>query len=511
MGLTRFITSINYFPKVLKDRSAPLGISRFGTWLYLAISISSSIYIFLSIRDSYQTSQRYGSHSSDIHPIAAFKVGDWELAESRFGPVVVEDTKRLLGMYTNAHSWEDSTLRNNFLEPSINVGVVSGLEDSQEANQALEAFGEKMQVFQTYGGFQRCTRSALPPELGKYAMVEVDISSDFKTMTSNISKTYNAADSPGEEYFVPPGECSRDDPCVEEWNVKMKSGVKISFKGYDESAEEDDPDIAMVSVPGLIGDYAEVKLCGQSHSEANFLEYDYVKVMIPEDDLTSAHDATFFVKLATHKTFNTCPGTGDCKDSSFNYQDSKYRPKMSDDFLVTVKPKEVKVVDFDLIINTEEVLELWDEEKTNLENPIYGAGYTLKKVAESTHSSEADAPLGGFFRKTKAGAPQPQDYNMRALYVRINNIKYTRTFEQAFPLIDTLAELGGWTSAVFGCVNIFVSILERIDKRRRKKRNLGGGRREGVELSKAKKKFKRSDSEFEGENLHARKGNISSV
>ena len=94
----------------------------------------------------------------------------------------------------------------------------------------------------------------------------------------------------------------------------------------------------MTTVPGLEGDYADVMLCGSTHPDDSFLETDFARILIEEDNSTIEKDATIFIKLATPRNFLTCPATGDCPVRSYT--------KASEEIFVNLKPEEGEIMIF---------------------------------------------------------------------------------------------------------------------------------------------------------------------
>mmetsp|Transcript_18993 Transcript_18993/g.39573 ORF Transcript_18993/g.39573 Transcript_18993/m.39573 type:complete len:498 (-) Transcript_18993:68-1561(-) len=495
MSLFRFLCALNYYPSTLKDPKAEKTLQRCATWCYIIASIFSAWYIHNENKTAFHAGGKYENTITHIEPVLAYQSQEQKYMQSQYGPKAIEETHRLATMYTSATTWPTSEKRNSYLEPSLNVGIVTDFQNSPDTD-SVKAFAGKMKVEQKFGGFQMCTRSILP-EVGKFGYAPCKIESDFSTMTSNITKIYrNVYDGPDRsgEFYVPSGICTNEAPCVDEFNVKMHANVDISGKRASEGVNEHE----MTSVQGLTGDYGEFKLCGTSHNDDEFLENDYVKAYIKEDEKTLGKDATFFIKLATNANFNTCPAKGECQISYHEYQGGVYNPKVSKEIFVNLAENTVKVIDLDLLITTEESKKLYSGRSYG-ENPVYGTGYSIKKVGESTFSADFDAPLLSVFNTRR-------EFQMRAVYLRINSIRYSRTSENTFSYVETLAELGGWMSGVFGVIGLLLSLMERIVRRRSRRIEKKRGREEkiddvgDVEM--------REGSEFSHENtMHHSKGN----
>ena len=243
-------------------------------------------------------------------------------------------------------------------------------------------------------------------------------------------------------------------------------------------------------------------LCGASFAENSFLETDFVRILIEEDAATSENEVTLFLKLSTPKDFLTCPATGDCPTRS------ETETKHSDGFFVNLKPKEAKILDLSLVITTEEPKkkDLWGGGMF-AENPVRNAGYVIERLGESTFSTDSKAPLAKLLTdsyRQESNGPT----NARVLYIRLHSIRYSRTSEKSFPFLELLAELGGWTSGVFGAIGLLVSwgdrLHRRMQERKQRKRHQKEEQLEELEM----KERSSSDDHFSQVNPQANSANI---
>ena len=73
MGIFKFIASINYFAKPLKDKTAASKIEKIGTWMYIAFGLLSSFYLYDLSKDAWQDGLKYTTTVTEISPMLAFK------------------------------------------------------------------------------------------------------------------------------------------------------------------------------------------------------------------------------------------------------------------------------------------------------------------------------------------------------------------------------------------------------------------------------------------------------
>ena len=101
-------------------------------------------------------------------------------------------------------------MRNTYLEPSLSIGAVTGLSNTDDpAFDHGAAFRGKMKITQAFGGFSSCARSILPDgdNVGKFGSAMVQIESDFETMRSSVTRTYKTLDLNDVDHYVPPDQC----------------------------------------------------------------------------------------------------------------------------------------------------------------------------------------------------------------------------------------------------------------------------------------------------------------
>ena len=128
---------------------------------------------------------------------------------------------------------------------------------------------------------------------------------------------------------------------------------------------------------------------------------------------------------------------------------------------------------------------------------MFSKGYFVEKVGESTYSTKSDAPLARLLTGTYGN--MEAEVKKRTLYVKLRRIRYSRTTEKGFPYLETLAELGGWTSGVFGVIGLLVGWGERLHRARQRRKERKQHQEEAEVEMKARYS---SDDGFSQENPH---------